>query len=232
MFSLFMPLALTGSFEKTFGINVKLFKLTRCDLRHTLKKFFMKISLIEKSIFKYRGIFPIPFYILCLIFSNWNRNAFITGFILIIVGLILRFWSVGYLGKSSRETHFPDAKTLIVSGPYRYTRNPIYIGNILIYLGFTVLSNVFLPYFPLLTAMFFGFLYSLIVRFEEKYLEKKFATTYQLYRQKVHRWFPLRIYQTQTGYPFQFRRALSSEKTTWITFALSLGILLTRIVYI
>ncbi|MBL7995073.1 isoprenylcysteine carboxylmethyltransferase family protein [bacterium] len=135
----------------------------------------------------------------------------------------MRIFSVGYLGISSRKTRNADADELIVSGPYRFVRNPIYLGNILIYLGFTVLSNVFFPLFPLMTFVFFVFVYYSIVLYEESGLSRRFDLKYQKYVLSVPRFFPrfhaqLQINSTQK---FDAAMALQSEKTTLIVLVLA-----------
>ena len=68
------------------------------------------------------------------------RPSFI-GFLIIFSGILIRVWASGYLKKR---------KKLAVSGPYRFTRNPLYLGTILIGVGFWVMSDSFfilLPFF-------------------------------------------------------------------------------------
>lgn len=187
---------------------------------------------IDNFAFRNRGIFPFPFYLICIFFGNWDPASFTGGFIVVTIGLLLRFWSVGYLGKSSRRTDTPDTDALIVSGPYQFTRNPIYIGNILIYLGFAVLSNVFLPYFPLFTLMFFIFFYSRLIRYEEKHLHEKFGKQYEEYQNKVNRWLFTANSKAPIKHSFNFRNGIISEKTTWIVFTIALTALMIRILFL
>ncbi len=84
--------------------------------------------------------------------------------------------------------HLDPPKTLLVTGPYRYLRNPIYLGSLLIQLG-TILwfgSTLLLPYF-----LFFIIAYHiLIVFFEEPVLHKMFGAVYEEYVKEVPRWIP------------------------------------------
>jgi len=82
--------------------------------------------------------------------------------------------------------HLP-AKALVTGGPYRFSRNPIYLGLTLNYVGLGLLANTlwFLPFA-------IGFMFTLqtqVIRFEEIYLEDKFGTEYCRYKDRVPRWF-------------------------------------------
>jgi protein-S-isoprenylcysteine O-methyltransferase Ste14 len=75
---------------------------------------------------------------------------------------------------------------IVTSGPYRFSRNPIYLGFVLLLIGF---SFAFRTYWgvllsPVLTAS----LYQLVIKHEEAYLEKKFGDRYTSYKSRVRRW--------------------------------------------
>ena len=87
-----------------------------------------------------------------------------------------------------RTTIVPHAlaKRLIVSGPYRVTRNPMYLGLVVLYLGVTLVTNVawpllFLP-FPLWV------LHTKIIPYEEENLARIFGDEYREYQRRVRRW--------------------------------------------
>ena len=192
----------------------------------------MRKSLIGlgKLFFRLRGFTPIPFYILCLIYVRIDLRLFLPGFLLIGLGEFLRFYSVGYLGISSRKTDHADADELITDGPYRFVRNPIYLGNTLIYLGFAVLSNVFFPLFPILTLVFFTFDYGLITRYEERVMHAKFGEDYEKYMHRVSRFFPKWPLKEdlQPKRHFDARKAFQSEKVTFFVLILALCGLIIR----
>lgn len=178
---------------------------------------------LGKVFFRIRGLTPIPFYIACFFYSRIELIFFLTGFLLIGLGECLRIFSVGYLGISSRKTNYADAEKLVMSGPYRFVRNPIYLGNMLIYLGFTVLSNVFFPLFSLMTFVFFMFVYYSIALYEETVLMLQFDLRYQRYLLSVPRFFPLfrTNLQIDSAQEFDPAMALQSEKTTLIVLVLA-----------
>ncbi len=178
--------------------------------------------------FRLRSIAPLPFYIICLVFSQFNWFFLLSGFFLISAGEWIRFYSAGFIGKKSRHLESPVADNLITAGPYQKVRNPIYIGNILIYLGFAVLSNVFLPYFFFTVLVFFSLNYSWIVRIEEKYLAVKFGDAYEQYCQNVNRWIPRFVRADHTEMSFCLKKAFQSERPTILVMACALALILIR----
>lgn len=185
---------------------------------------------LGKQFFKIRGFTPIPFYLLCLAYVRIELNLLITGLLLIGLGEIFRVISVGYLGISSRTTESAKADELVMNGPYRIVRNPIYLGNTLIYLGFAVLSNVFFPVFPVITLVFFMVVYYLIAHYEESVLCTKFGEDYQNYLLRVPRFFPLsfRTGEPASSHRFVIEKALMSEKTTLIVLILALTLIVLK----
>ena len=78
------------------------------------------------------------------------------------------------------------ALVLVTSGPFRYTRNPLYLAAIGVYLGVSLWLGGVAPFvlaLPMIVALHYG-----IVRREERYLEQKFGENYRTYRQRVRRW--------------------------------------------
>ena len=75
---------------------------------------------------------------------------------------------------------------LVTAGPYRFTRNPIYLGLFLIYLGFTLLAGTL--WGILLSPFLFWTVTNAIVRLEEEYLQQKFRDEYTGYLSRVRRW--------------------------------------------
>ena len=81
---------------------------------------------------------------------------------------------------------YHPATAIVVEGPFRYTRNPIYVGFTLIYGGISALANA-LPPILLLPAVIAVMRRSVIER-EEIYLERKFGDEYLRYKGRVRRW--------------------------------------------
>ena len=106
---------------------------------------------------------------------------------LVGAGLALAYTAIGQQRRAGTniETHRPT-ETIVRHGLYRYSRNPIYIGLVLFYLGVATLADsvwMLAMLAPLLVVMHFG-----VIRREEAYLERKFGDTYTSYRAGVRRW--------------------------------------------
>lgn len=81
---------------------------------------------------------------------------------------------------------YEPVKAIVSGGPYRYTRNPIYLSMILLYTGVAVLTNALWPML-LLPIVQFVMRRGVIDR-EERYLERKFGSEYTNYKARVRRW--------------------------------------------
>ena len=81
--------------------------------------------------------------------------------------------------------HLP-ASRLVTAGPYRFTRNPMYLGITLAYAGLALLIDTAWPL--LLLPAVLALLMVVVVRREERYLERAFGDAYRAYRDRVRRW--------------------------------------------
>ena len=169
--------------------------------------------------FKYRAISPIPFIIILFVcFQPRNlgeRNAWINlvGLAVILLGITLRVLAVGYSrsGTSGRE-NFLRAENLNVDGVYSVVRNPLYVGNFIVYSGLLItFANLFafIPFYLYLVV-----LYTFIIYSEEAYLTGQYGDAYQEYRRRTPRIIPgFRLYP-RPSVPFNLRKVLFKEKNT------------------
>jgi protein-S-isoprenylcysteine O-methyltransferase Ste14 len=148
------------------------------------------MSSIAAKIFKYRSYTPIPFVVIMLVFENASVGNLIVGFFIALIGELIRFWGVSWAGSETRTTGSVGGSNLIISGPFAYVRNPLYVGNILMYTGLGVMSFALFPYLQLVGIVFFILQYHLIVGEEESFLQKKFGKQYKKYVANVPRFFP------------------------------------------
>jgi len=117
----------------------------------------------------------------------WGRLSRIIGVMLAVAGATSVISAKKGMRRVGTNVHPGEPTTAIVTdGPYRFTRNPIYLGATMVYLGLTLLFNAFWP-LPAL-APFFVLLHWGVVRREERYLEAKFGKTYLAYKGQVRRW--------------------------------------------
>ena len=111
----------------------------------------------------------------------------IAGFVFVGVGIAVAFSAVGIFRKTKTTTvPHETPSTLVISGPYRFTRNPMYVGLTLIYLGVAGTRNEIWPVIvlPLLLA----YINFLVIPVEEKNLRGVFGDEYQKYGERVGRW--------------------------------------------
>ena len=174
------------------------------------------------KIFNYRSYTPIPFLILMLIFQKATAMSLIVGFVIALFGELIRLWGVCYAGSETRTTGKVGGSYLIISGPFAYVRNPLYVGNITLYLGIGIMSMALYPYLQLAALFFFYWQYSVIISEEEKYLHKAFGAEYEDYFNNVPRLTPRftpykndKIEQP----PFKLDAGLKSERRTLQAFS-------------
>ncbi|MGC2400343.1 MAG: isoprenylcysteine carboxylmethyltransferase family protein [Acidobacteriaceae bacterium] len=98
--------------------------------------------------------------------------------LLVIPGLLLRAYASGYVKKNAELT---------VTGPYAYTRNPLYLGSILIAFGFAAASRS--VWIALLLALLFLIIYGPTIYAEERFLKTAFPE-FANYARRVPRLFP------------------------------------------
>lgn len=168
--------------------------------------------------FRYRGFTPIPLVLVILYLAHPTATSFQWGIFFMVVGETIRLWGVSYAGGATR-TRNVGAPKLVTSGPFAHVRNPLYIGNMIMYTGAAILTNFALPYLVFLVWVYFGFQYYWIVRLEETKLLELFGEKYRQYCQHVPRFLP-RWHPYQSGHTVtpDFREALRSEKSTFLSF--------------
>ncbi|WP_141732104.1 methyltransferase family protein [Oligoflexus tunisiensis] len=166
--------------------------------------------------FKARDYTPIPLIFLLLIFGHPTVKSATIGLLLIMLGELFRIYSVGFIGTISRTRSQSTGQRLITEGPFSFVRNPLYVANFLITLGFTVFGGSL--WLLALTVVLFVVQYYFIVAYEENLLLAKFGEEYEDYRMRVPRWIPDRWPNLdQMMWPDTFTPALKSEKRTLTT---------------
>jgi protein-S-isoprenylcysteine O-methyltransferase Ste14 len=172
------------------------------------------VSGISKKLFNYRSYTPIPFLILMVIFAKPTVASLVVGFVIALFGEYLRFWGVSWAGAETRTTSGIGGTYLIISGPFAYVRNPLYTGNILLYVGIGIMSLALFPYLQIAALIFFSIQYHFIVLDEEGYLINEFDD-YSEYCKQVPRFFPrLTPYKNSMVQqpPFSLKAGLRSEQ--------------------
>ena len=145
---------------------------------------------IRLKIFEMRSYTPIPFIIAMLIFAQPTVETLAAGFLVALIGEMIRFWGVSIAGSETRTTGVVGAMNLITDGPFGHVRNPLYVGNILMYVGCGIMSNALPPWLTLAAFVWFAIQYHLIVSREEDHLRTAFGEEYDRYCQNVPRFIP------------------------------------------
>jgi protein-S-isoprenylcysteine O-methyltransferase Ste14 len=139
-------------------------------------------------LFRNRGWLPLLFLGVPLLApGSTSPTRWMIGALLIVAGEAIRLAGVAAAGTVTRRRS-RAVQRLVTYGPFAWSRNPLYNGNFLIWMGFVVISGVlwFLP----LAVVIFAIEYTLIVRYEEGVLESIFGDEYLAYKRRTPRWIP------------------------------------------
>ncbi|HXN06801.1 MAG TPA: isoprenylcysteine carboxylmethyltransferase family protein [Nitrospiria bacterium] len=129
----------------------------------------------------YRTFVSLCLALLFLYLARPNTASIILGLVLVIAGELIRAWASGFLNKDTHEY-------VTVFGPYAYSRNPLYLGNFLLGLGFICMGNYWAAI--VLFLILFFIIYRATILDEEKLLTRMFGNPYIEYRRSVPRFFP------------------------------------------
>ena len=141
-------------------------------------------------------------------------------------GQLLRILVIGsvYIIRGGRNRRV-YAKDLVTEGFFAHSRNPLYLGNLMVLLGLFLIYHS--PWVYTLGGVFFVLSYAGIVAAEEAYLRRKFGPGYDAYMRAVPRWLPRfrGLRQSLSGVRFNWRRVVLKEYTstyTWMAIAVVL----------
>jgi len=139
----------------------------------------MSDSRVSRIIYKWRVRSGLIFALVALVFAKPNLCSLLTAFGLAIIGLALRTWACGNLKKE---------KELTTSGPYKYMRNPLYLGNLILGIAMLIASQSWwvLAFF----LAYFLIFYPVLVNVEKERMSELFPEHYREYSAKVPLFFP------------------------------------------
>jgi protein-S-isoprenylcysteine O-methyltransferase Ste14 len=148
-----------------------------------------------------------------------------------VAGEALRIWAVRHIGVISR-TRADRSGPLVVSGPFAIVRNPLYVGNLLIWSGMACWAGarwalpvcwlIFVPY------------YVLISRWEEQLLTTRLGEPYRAYKRRVNAWLP-RVPDSAEVFArasYSWRDTLFSERGTLVAIVVMATLLTAKIVWV
>ncbi len=134
---------------------------------------------LEKIIYKWRVRISLLFVIVAAVLAKPDLWSLLIGLGLTIAGLFLRTWACGHLEKERK---------LITAGPYRFTRNPLYLGNLLIGIGIVIGAQSL--WILALAVVLFLVIYPVVIHTEKQKMKQLFPEAYTAYREKVPLFFP------------------------------------------
>ncbi len=189
---------------------------------------------IRRFLFKNRSYTPIPLVFLLIYFARPSFWGVAFGLIFIFWGEAIRIYANRYAGGATRTTKV-GAAALCTSGPFAYVRNPLYLGNMIIYTGVVLFAGTpSVPAMLFLTWAFFIIQYSLIIALEEETLVGKFGDEYRTFCTYVPRLVP-RVsawHNSDDRVPRTIKNTLKIEKRTFQNILAILFIILVRSIFV
>jgi len=141
-------------------------------------------------LFRHRTSVPGPVaLVIVMLPGSKSASPFLVGagVAITVVGELIRLWGVYHIGAISR-TRSERLGPLVAGGPFALVRNPLYVGNILLWVGFAIAARM-LWLAPIILVLL-ALEYHAIVRWEETLLESRLGQAYREYAARVPRWIP------------------------------------------
>lgn len=177
-------------------------------------------------LFRRRTVIPIPLALAILMIpARHMQTSALTGAgaLLVAFGEAIRLWGVRHIGAISR-TRSDRLGPLVASGPFALVRNPLYLGNVALWVGFA--ASAHLPWLAPILAAILAFEYHAIVRWEERLLEERLGERYLAYAAQVPRWLPRMSNRAPSAIGvFSWRETFYSERGTLIAIGIGFALL-------
>jgi len=178
-------------------------------------------------LFKQRTWLPLPLaFALLLVPPTESRSSGLAwlGFAVVALGELVRMWAVRHIGVASR-TRSDRLGPLVSTGPFAVVRNPLYLGNITLWVGFAVSAR--LLWMAPLIVLLLASEYHAMVRWEEELLESRLGESYRAYAARVPRWIPSPTPPPPAplGAAHTWRETFFSERGTLIAIAVGYALL-------
>ena len=118
----------------------------------------------------------------CAYFARPDRGTVLVGLALVVVGQVFRIYAAGYIFKN---------KQLASTGPYSLVRHPLYLGNFIILIGFTIASANL--YVAAVVVLFFLIWYPAAIAYEDSKLENIFGDDWREWSKNIRAIIPGRV---------------------------------------
>jgi protein-S-isoprenylcysteine O-methyltransferase Ste14 len=183
------------------------------------------LSRVGRVLFRWRSFTPLVLLAVAVPLLARSRGAhnpawIVVGLALCVLGQALRAWVLGGVPDgTSGQNESLIATDLNTKGPYARTRNPLYLGNLLITLGVCAVAHdaILLA----LAAILFAVQYRAIIAAEEGFLRDQFGARFDEYAARVPRFWP-RLRGSANPRPWSLKRALRKEHNpaaAWLALA-------------
>lgn len=111
----------------------------------------------------------------------------VIGIALILGAVALAMWSIGLFWRQGTSmVPVKPSTAFVVDGPYRFSRNPMYMSMLIAYIGAALIAASFWPFLLLPVVIIVVDVF--VIHREERYLSARFGEEYALYRSRVRRW--------------------------------------------
>jgi len=140
-----------------------------------LEKLILTLRYHEQS----RQWFAVVFVLLVSLLGSYEPTLFIVGGAIAAIGVTVRMWASGYVMKN---------KQLATNGPYAYVRHPLYVGNILLLIGFSIASTQWWSF--VLMAALLWFYYPPTISYEDNKLRDIFGAEWEEWSKNIHALIP------------------------------------------
>jgi protein-S-isoprenylcysteine O-methyltransferase Ste14 len=171
-------------------------------------------------LFERRTSTPLPIMAVLLVVrageAPYSPALLAAGILVVAAGESLRLWAVHHIGAISR-TRSDRLGPLVSTGPFALVRNPLYLGNIALWVGFALSAR--LVWMVPVVVLVLGFEYHAIVRWEERLLASRRGEEYLAYTARVPRWLPNAYRRERSAVAFSWRDTLFSERGTLLAIA-------------
>lgn len=147
---------------------------------------------VSAFVFRTRGLYMFVAIAVSMVIKPYTGGTttplfILAGLMVIAAVQCFRMYSASYLwGRQAVDKI--EAEFLCTAGPYAYFRNPLYLGNFLIGIGLCIALNEWYAYALFIAS--YAFVYSIVIPYEEKYLQEKFGTAYTEYKTQTGRLLP------------------------------------------
>jgi protein-S-isoprenylcysteine O-methyltransferase Ste14 len=188
------------------------------------------LSRLGGWLFKHRTSIPVPIAVALLLIPASSSPLVLStslawlGVPIVAAAELIRLSAVHHIGVISR-TRSDRLGPLIDTGPFSLVRNPLYLGNILLWLGFAISAR--LLWLAPVIVLLLAFEYHAIVRWEERLLASRLGASYREYAERVPRWRPLirEAEKAPAGASFSWGDTFYSERGTLIAIGVGYGLL-------